>query len=208
MKTFTRSLFLVALTAASGLFAACSDKDRDDAPAPADPTPAFQMSSYFDFATATPTGGTAHSGYGTGHRPADIKGTATLAPQVLALDFVAGKDNTYLEVERAKLSAKWEGTYALRCRTRPTDPVFSSYVYTERTGGGISGAIYRFSDTARELTGNVTITAYDAKRQLVSGTYTVKAPEQDEPGKTPSSNSPKCTIILEGSFENLKIKAQ
>ncbi|OGX83111.1 hypothetical protein [Hymenobacter glacialis] len=208
MKTFTRSFFLATLAAASGLFSACSDNDRDNAPAPADPTPALQMSSYFDFVTTTPAGGTSHSGYGTGYRPSDIKATAILGPQVLALDFEAGTDNSYFEVDRAKLGAQWKGTYALRCRNRPTDPVFTSYVYTERKNGGISGAIYRFSETTRELTGNVTITAYDAKRQLVSGTYEVRAPEQNEPNATMTFGGPKCTIILEGIFENLKVKAQ
>ena len=205
MKISTRTLLLPLLLTASGLFTACTDKEKDDAPTPADPTPAFQMSSYFDFVATTPAGGTAHSGYGTGHRPLDITATATLAPQVLALDFVAGSDNAYFEVERAKLSAKWLGTYALRCRNRPTDPVFTSYVYSVRTGGGLSGVIYRFSDTTRELSGDVTITAYDAQRQLVSGTYTVNAPDQDEPGKTLSPASPKCTIILTGTFEHLKV---
>ncbi|WP_035565867.1 hypothetical protein [Hymenobacter sp. IS2118] len=208
MKTPVRTLFITVFTAASGLIAACSDKAKDEAPMPADPTPALQMSSYFDFVTITPAGGTAHSGYGTGYRPADIKGTATLGPQVLALDFEAGTDNTYFEVDRAKISAKWTGTYALQCRNRPTDPVFTSYIYTVRTATGSSGAIYRFSETTRELTGNVTITAYDAKRQLVSGTYEVRAPEQNEPSATITFGGPKCTIIMEGSFENLKVKGQ
>ena len=96
----------------------------------------------------------------------------------------------------------------MRCRNRPTDSVFTSYVYSVRSNGGLSGGVYRFSDTTRELTGNVTITAYDAKRQLVSGTYTVRAPKRTEPGPSTSYNSPKCTIILEGEFENLKVKPQ
>ena len=124
------------------------------------------------------------------------------------VDFVAGSDNAYFEVDRAKLPAKWLGNYALRCRNRPTDPVFTSYVYSVRSNGGLSGGVYRFSDTVRELTGNVTITAYDAKRQLMSGTYTVRAPEQTEPGPSTLYNGPKCTIILEGEFENLKVKPQ
>ena len=208
MNRFTRTLLLLTYTAASGLFTACTDKEKDELPPPADPIPALEMSSYFDFVTITPAGGTAHSGYGTGHRPADITGTATLAPQVLALDFIAGTDNAYFEVDRAKLASQWVGSYALRCRNRPTDPVFTSYVYSVRSSGGVSGVIYRFSDTVRELTGNVTISAYDARRQLVSGTYTVQAPEQDEPGKTPSPSSPKCTILLTGTFENLIVKPQ
>ena len=82
----------------------------------------------------------------------------------------------------------------MRCRNRPTDPVFTSYVYSVHSNGG--------------LTGDVTITAYNAKRQLVSGTYTVRALEQTEPDPSTSYNGPKCTIILEGEFENLKVKPQ
>jgi hypothetical protein len=208
MNRFICSILFLTFTATSGLLTACTDKEKNEDPAPAAPAPAFEMSSYFDFVTITPSGGTAHSGYGTGYRPADITGTAILTPQVVALNFVAGSDNAYFEVERASLSTQWLGTYALRCRNRPTSPVFASYVYSVRNGSGLSGSIYRFSDIVRELTGNVTITAYDTRRQLVSGTYTVKAPDQTEPGKMSSPSNPTCTIILEGTFENLEVKPQ
>ncbi|SFQ32264.1 hypothetical protein [Hymenobacter arizonensis] len=201
MKIFTRTLLLVALASASGIFTACSDKT--EAPAPADPTPTFKMGSYFDFVTTTPAGGTAHTGFGTTHSALDIKGTASLAPQVLALDFIAGTDNAYFEVDRAKLSAAWTGTYTLRCRNRPTDAVFTSYIYKVTTGS----VIYRLSDFTQDLTGNVTITAYDAKRQLVSGSFEVRAPEQRDPTTT-STTAPKCTILLAGEFNNMKVKPQ
>jgi hypothetical protein len=202
MKIFIRTLFLAAFTAAAASFTACSDK-RDE-PTPADPDPAYRMGSYFDFVTVTPAGGTAHSGFGTTHSPLDIKAVATEGPQVVALDFTAGKDNVHFELDRAKLGTKWMGTYSLRCRTRPTDPVFTSYVRSENGGS----SIYRLSDFTQDLTGNVTITAYDAKRQLVSGTFEVNAPEQRDPYSTGNFNDPKCTIILGGDFNNLKVKAQ
>ncbi|UOQ66396.1 hypothetical protein [Hymenobacter volaticus] len=202
MKIFTRMLFLAALTTASAVFTGCSDKA--EAPTPADPDPAFRMGSYFDFTTITPAGGTAHSGFGTTHSALDIKGSAAISTQVLALDFTAGADDAHFEVDRARLSADWLGTYALRCRKRPTDPVFTSYVHS---ANGVS-SIYRFSDFALDLTGDVTITTYDAKRQLVSGHYEVRAPEQLDPTNTGISNAPKCTILLAGDFENLKVKTQ
>lgn len=200
MRISTRTLLLAALTTA--LFTACSDKT--EAPAPADPDPAFRMGSYFDFITITPAGGTAHSGFGTTHSVLDIKGSAALNTQVLVLDFAAGTDNAHFEVDRAKLSANWLGAYTLRSRNRPTDPVFTSYVYS-RNG---ASSIYRFSDFTQELTGNVTITAYDAKRQLVSGSYEVRAPEQRDPTSTGVNNDPTCTILLAGDFDNLKVKTQ
>lgn len=201
MKIFTRTLLLTILTTASALFTACSDKA--EAPTPADPEPAFRMGSYFDFTTITPSGGTAHSGFGTTHSSLDIKGNAMLDTQVLVLNFAAGADDAHFEVDRAKLGTNWLGTYALRCRNRPTDAVFTSYVHSSK---GVS-SIYRFSDFILDLTGDVTITTYDAKRQLVSGHYEVRAPEQLDPTNT-SSNAPKCTIILAGDFENVKVKTQ
>jgi hypothetical protein len=186
------------------LLTACSDKTSTDAPAPADPTPAFQLSSYFGFTTPTPGGGTAQSGYGTGHSSRDIKGVATLQPQVLVLDFTAGTDDVHFEVDRTSLGTGWANTYALRSRNQPNAPVFSSYVYSRPNDGA---AIYRFSDFANDLAGGVTITTYDAKRQLVSGSFKVLTPNQRDP-LAKGLNDPTCTITLEGSFENLKVKVQ
>ncbi|WP_310396929.1 hypothetical protein [Hymenobacter sp.] len=74
--------------------------------------------------------------------------------------------------------------------------------------GSGSFSIGRFNDFTRELTGNATITAYDAKRQLVTGSYEVPAPEQNEPPKAGLSTDPNCTIILAGTFKNLRAKTQ
>lgn len=186
------------------LLTACSDKATSDVPAPADPTPAFQLSSYFGFTTPTPGGGTAQSGYGTGHSSRDIKGAALLQPQVLVLDFTAGTDDVHFELDRASLATGWTNAYALRSRNQPSAPVFSSYVYSRPNDGA---AIYRFSDFVNDLAGAVTITAYDAKRQLVSGSFKVLAPDQRDP-LAKGINDPTCTITLEGSFEKLKVNVQ
>ncbi|UOG75074.1 hypothetical protein MTX78_00410 [Hymenobacter tibetensis] len=200
MRLSTRTLFLAAL--ATVLATACSDKTEE--PIPADPDSTLRMGSYFDFTTITPAGGTAHSGFGTTHSSLDIKGSAAMDTHLLVLDFSAGTDAVHFEIDRTKLTASLLGAYALRSSARPTEPVFTSYVY--RRNGGSS--IYRFSDFTQNLTGDVTITAYDAKRQLASGHYEVRAPEQRDPTSIGINNDPTCTILLAGDFENLKVKTQ
>ncbi|MBT9392035.1 hypothetical protein KLP40_02560 [Hymenobacter sp. NST-14] len=200
MKTSVTSYFLAAC--ASLMLVACSDKQNDPAP---DPTPDLTLSSYFDFTTVTPAGGVAHHGYGTGHSSLAIKGEGAMNAQILALDFAAGTDAVHLEVERAALGSTWTGTYALRSRNQQTAPVFVSYIYRGASGGS---SIYRFSDTTNDLIGDVTITAYDARRQLVSGRFAVEAPRQLDPNAGFSPDAPKCAIILQGDFKNLKIKVR
>lgn len=199
MKPLITSYLLAAFS--SVVLVACSDKHDD--PAPADPSPSYTLSSYFDFTSITPAGGTAHYGYGTGHSSLDIKGDGTMNAQVLALDFAAGTDMVHLEVDRAALGTAWTGTYALRSRNQQAAPVFTSYIYKGASGGS---SIYRFSDTTNDLIGDVTITTYDAKRQLVSGRFAVEAPRQLDPNAGFSPDAPKCAIILQGDFKNLKVQ--
>ncbi|UOQ51202.1 hypothetical protein [Hymenobacter cellulosivorans] len=192
MPIFTRSLFLLALTTAS-LLTSCSDKNEEPAPTP-DPAPTYALSHYFYYPATNGAAAVIHPNQ-------DITGKAQLHPTVLALDFEAKADMPHFEIERAQLKPDWKGVYPLRCRARPADPVFVSYSY--HTDGY---RIFRFSDFTQTLTGHVTITAYDTKRQLISGTYEVQAPGQTDPLEF--SIDTKCDITLSGSFTDLKVKPQ
>ncbi|MET4107708.1 hypothetical protein [Hymenobacter sp. UYP22] len=83
--------------------------------------------------------------------------------------------------------------------------MFTSYVSSVRSRSGLSDTIYCFSDTVRKPTGDITLTAYDAWRQLVHGPYRVQVSERDEPGKTPSVTRPQCTIIPRSIFTKGKV---
>ncbi|TGE24789.1 hypothetical protein E5K00_06175 [Hymenobacter aquaticus] len=194
MSIFTRSLFLAAV-AATSLLTACADKSEDEA-TPADPAPTYGLGHYFHY-PATNTGG------GTIHAAQDITGEARLFAQVLALDFEAGPDGPHFEIDRGQLKSGWVGTYALQSPGSPSAPVFASYSYTD-SGGGIR--IFRFSNFSPKLTGNVTITAYDAKRQLVSGNFDVTAPGENDPTK--GTLETKCDMHIFGEFTNMKVKPQ
>jgi hypothetical protein len=204
MLIATRSCLLALLLLSSVGFTACSDKN--EAPAPPDPAAAFELSPYFDFTTIAPGGGTAHSGSGVAHPSQDIAGTARLdAPSnMLVLDFKAAPDEVYFEVDQTQLRSGWTGAYALRCQSRPSDPVFVSYLHTQSPQVGT--AILRLSDWTPQRDGHVTITAYDAQRQLVSGSYEIMAPNQRDPSKPANPSGPLCTVLLTGKFTNLKVK--
>jgi hypothetical protein len=206
MLTTTRFSLLAACALSAASLTACSDKNDAPAPLDPDPKPTFELSHYFDVTSPAPGGGTAHSGGGMAHAPQDIAGAARLnAPgHVLVLSFKAKPDEVYMEVDQTQLRPGWAGTYALRCRTRPTDPVFVSYLHTAASTGFT--AIMRLSDGTPQLTGYVTIAAYDAKRQLLSGSYEVTAPDQQDPSAPANAGSPRCTVLLAGKFTNLKVQ--
>ncbi|WP_210514756.1 hypothetical protein [Hymenobacter terricola] len=199
MKTFTRTLLLAALTTATGFFAACSQ----DAPAP-DLSPAFEMTSRFEFAVPVTTGGTSPGSRVLDFTPAAIKGQALLTAPLLSLDFACSGNTVHFEVDRNQLPAKWLGTYAMRCQARPTAPVGLSFVHN--WAGDV--VAFRFSDTVPQLAGNLVITAYDSKRQLVSGRYEVTAPDQLAPSQIARPGIPRCDVILTGRFTNLNVAVQ
>ncbi|MCB2376609.1 hypothetical protein LGH70_03390 [Hymenobacter sp. BT635] len=196
MKLFTRSLLFAVLLAPVGGLTACSDKAKEE-PAPADPTPTYTMGHSFYYPATNTSDGLVHPSR-------DIKGEARLFSQVLAFDFDARPDAPHFEIERVQLKSGWVGAYALRCRPRPTDPVFASYSYWRKDNSGVR--IFRFSDFSLELAGHVTITAYDAKRQLVSGSFEIKAPGENDPLSV--SIGQKCDILIFGEFTDMKVKAQ
>ena len=183
------------LAAAGCLLASCSHEQE---PTPADPTPSATMSRQF----AYPTTGTV---IGAEHASQEIKAVATEQPNVVTLDFTTIPDEIYFELDRAALSAQWVGTYALRCEQRPTDPVFTSFLYARPEVKATS--ILRLSDWTPQLGGSVTITRYDAARHLVSGSYRVEAPTQRDLTETTSPNQP-CDLTVTGTFTDLKLEVR
>ncbi|UOQ70442.1 hypothetical protein [Hymenobacter cellulosilyticus] len=149
---------------------------RGAGPTP-DPTPTYELSHYFYYPAT-------NGGAAIIHPKQDITGEARLFPTVLALDFVAKPDMPHFEIERAQLKPDWKGQYSLKSRAQPANPVFVSYSY--HTDGY---RIFRFSNFTQVLTGHVTITAYDAKRQLISGNYEVTAPRKPTRWWFPSATS-------------------
>ena len=199
MPKTTRTLLLAVLASVSGLFAACSH----DAPAP-DLTPAYEMNSRFQFQIPVTTGGTSPGSRVIDFTPASIQGKALLAPNVLSLDFMSGRNNVHFEVDRSQLQSKWIGTYPMRCQARPTAPVGLSFVHS--WAGDLS--VFPFSATVPQLTGNLIITDYSAKNHVASDRYQITAPDQMPPPQIARPDNLRCDIILTGRFTNLAIVGQ
>lgn len=109
-------------------------------------------------------------------------------------------------LNRVKLSATLTGTYTLntlRDRTRDADVTYY-YDLPESLGGG---TILYFNN-AQHLTGNLTITGYDTKRQLLNGTYTTTLEGASDP-TVPYTTFPKrkCDITITGTFTNIPLKS-
>lgn len=178
------------------ILAGCSPRSAD--PTPADPTPAAVLTRAFVSQTTSSSATATYTEQNT-------KGDAYLSKSLLSIGLNAKIDYIGFELDRSALSNQWVGDYALRSQKRPTDPTAVLYSYTNLTT--TASSIYRLSTFASDLTGKLSITQYDADRQLISGTYTVEAPNQQDPRLAPDSNE-RSQLIVAGSFTNLKINIQ
>lgn len=142
------------------------------------------------------------------HAPPTATGKATLLPQALVLRFRAGPDYLRFELNRAQLPdpAAWAAPYALRCAAQPLAPARVCYRYA-RAARNPRGLL-KLSESSAQLAGSVTITAYDARRHLLSGYYEVRAPNQPDPTRATTPADPTCTILLAGDFDNMKLRKQ
>ncbi|UOQ71539.1 hypothetical protein [Hymenobacter cellulosilyticus] len=181
-------------------------------PPPATPVPALAllpeasrpvvvlaMGQYFYF----PTLGYCHSRI---HQARHVTGRATLGQHGLRLQFTSLLDAVHLHIDRAQLQAAWVGSYQLRCQMAADAPTRVVYccVREEEPGNGISRL--HLSTSTPQLTGGVTITAYDLQRQLLSGYYEVRALDQPTPTRRAGLTAPRCTIVLAGDFEFLSVQ--
>ncbi|UOQ73205.1 hypothetical protein [Hymenobacter cellulosilyticus] len=81
--------------------------------------------------------------------------------------------------------------------------------YAYRLPENLGGGSVLFNSRGQNITGNFIITAYDAKRQLLSGTYTATLAGNYDP-TVEYSSFPKrrCDIIINGSFTNVPLKTE
>jgi len=166
---------------------------------PADPAPVVSLGRYFFF----PSLGLGDSQL---HPPPEATGEATLTPEALVLRFRAWPDELRFELDRARLPgpAAWAAPYALRSLAQPLAPASVCYRYARRlaTRAGLSTG-----ELATQLLGSVTITGYDARRQLLSGYYEVRVPDQPDPARAAPTGTT-CTILLAGDFDNVKLRVE
>ncbi|MBD2723669.1 hypothetical protein [Hymenobacter armeniacus] len=196
MLNSTRGWLLAALTATSFL-AACR---KDEAPS-ADPAPYCELANRI----VRPDG----SAYVITNDPPSIRSAAVLGTGALKLELVSSTTVLHIDIDAAQLKhrdsalrgGELVGTYAWKSFDRPNDPAVVHYQF--RWDGVTS--VFPFSETTPQLTGNLTITAYDAKRHLISGRYELGAPNQLNPLPGSVAMFPLVTIRVYGKFDNVKV---
>ena len=172
------------------------------AASPTDPAPQVSLGHCFYF----PSLGVSDSLL---HPPPEATGEATLTPEALVLHFRAWPDDLRFELDRARLPgpAAWVAPYALRSPAQPLAPARGCYQYTREPAIEAVRGLLRLSELAAQLTGSVTITVYDARQQLLSGYYEVRAANQPDPTRAAPASAT-CTILLAGDFDNVKLRME
>lgn len=171
--------FLLAAT----LLTACSKKETDPQPTPPPPAPAqaATINMAFDF-------------YPTPSSPARTQ-SLSLVPQkpagqllsdrlVIKLEYANGinfvEDQVQFTLPLSRQKPGLVGTYTLA--SQPDASVGEVLVAYTRPIAASANAYFNTYDSNRaRLEGSLVISAYDATRRLISGTYTVKAPNVKTP---------------------------
>ncbi|UOQ78648.1 hypothetical protein MUN84_08970 [Hymenobacter sp. 5516J-16] len=138
-----------------------------------------------------------------------LSGAAVLEEKRFYLNFVApeGVDRVNFEVPRTALSPGLTGTYPVLSRSNSGGVVPALYVYYRvNVATSLSGSLYYSAQNQAQ--GQLTITAYDATRKLISGTYEMQLTNIHDPleGPLPSSTALRCDVNLTGSFKDLKVE--
>ncbi|TGE09481.1 hypothetical protein [Hymenobacter fodinae] len=136
-----------------------------------------------------------------------LKGSVAQTAQSLSVGVgpTTGTEGMGFALDRAKLPATLTGTYTLKTlRDRTLDADVTYYYDLPESRGG--GTIL-YPSSMQHVSGSFTISSYDAKRQLLSGTYTATLTESNDPTVAYSTfPKRKCDITITGTFANVPLK--
>jgi hypothetical protein len=103
------------------------------------------------------------------------------------------------------IPASLVGTYSYQSRQNGTPPANLNYYAFVPGSNGLQS--WSFGSFVNTPTGAIVITAYDVKRQLLSGTFTADISNASDPFE--EDDAPihrRCTIALSGTFTNLTVQ--
>ncbi|MCR5888497.1 hypothetical protein LRS06_12110 [Hymenobacter sp. J193] len=200
MKTTTH--FVLAAALLLGV-AACDSHENEPEPEVHAPVATFTMGSSIHYPAPNVTTAISYpSGY--------VQHQAILNDELLYVHFDAkeGRDAVNFTVERSQLNASIVGTYSLKSMPNPEAGAAEvRYVYyRENKPGNISASIYDSNNSG--MSGQLTVTAYDAKRHLLSGSYELRMKNISDPNDTSwdPTDKERCDLTLWGSFTDLSIE--
>ncbi|RPD49433.1 hypothetical protein DNI29_01110 [Hymenobacter sediminis] len=136
-----------------------------------------------------------------------LKGNVTQTAQSLSVSVepTTRTEGIGFALDRTKLAAALTGTYTLKTLRDQTLNADVRYYYDQPESLG-GGTILYFS-SLQHVTGSFTISSYDAKRQLLSGTYTATLTGASDPTVAYSTfPKRKCDITVTGTFANVPLK--
>ncbi len=197
----SRYLLLAILCAASFFSIACH-KESDPAPETA-PVASYKLDRTVNYPASFESSGVSHS-------PLNITGTAVNSGDGLKLRFHSGdpsEDNIVFLVDYSKLVPGRVGKYPLKSVSDASNPAQATYTLTYTSGqNSFIGKIYRAS--AYRTTGDLTISTYDTRRGLISGSYNLKLTEIVDPyaDLTPTRPARTCDVLVSGEFANVPVQ--
>ncbi|MCC3159948.1 hypothetical protein LJ737_22100 [Hymenobacter sp. 15J16-1T3B] len=114
-------------------------------------------------------------------------------------------DGLRLTLLPARVKPGIVGTYTLQSTTAPGNDAEVSYYHNQHTGTTRWGNTYTSANT--DFQGQLVITAYDARRHLLSGRYEVRLPDVADPDNPALTDAGKarCRVTVSGSFENMRV---
>jgi hypothetical protein len=195
-QNITLSL-LLGLTLA--FTASCDKDDREQTPEPTpEPTLTYNRSIVYE------DNGQHRD---TTFQAPQLKGYVTQSAQSLAVGVgpTTGTEGIGFVLDRAKLPATLTGTYTLKTlRDRTLDADVTYYYDLPESRGG--GTII-YPSSMQYVSGSFTISSYDAKRQMLSGTYTATLTSASDPTVSYSTfPKRKCNITTTGTFTNMPLR--
>ena len=193
---FSKLLFTCLLTV-SGLLMGC----RKSAPAP---TASFTHQHTFN----TVLGVVPPEKEQTEQPAAQLWGSAQLTAAALELTVAADpEERLVLSIPRDQLKGDFIGQYQLRDPTLPNSgPVGARYTYFALAGAVRQPQLYQNSAPATyPCNGTLLISNYDAKHELISGSYHIDYSFVPNPKQLAPPRPDNWQITLEGSFNNLKL---
>ena len=116
-------------------------------------------------------------------------------------------DIVHFQIDRAKLKDGYVGTYTYELQATNLIHKIRYQYMVKDAQGNLQGSINE-TDMNTIMLGNVTISNYDAARQIISGTYSLSAALIDDPTTFKIGIYPEdqCQLTVSGTFSNVKIK--
>lgn len=195
---------LTSLLLAAVLLTACSKKEIDPQPSPADTTPVVTMARTLTFPTA------ASLNNDTSYVAAAMTSRGVLGPDGLGLSFEprVGRDAISFGISAAALTPAVTGTYPIIDRRQlPGAAASASYSFRVARNLQQSGEFLIWSST-HTMPGQLVITSYDALRRLVSGSYEMSIDNLQnitDRASVPMA-APLCNLRVTGTFANVKLQ--